>query len=80
MRELGVRPKAILAAELGNRFKGEPGVDGRRAEAEQHGEVMHLAYLARFDDDAHGAAHARVGECLVHRHHREERGYSACGA
>ena len=69
----------IGPADLGDGRQREPRVHRRRAEAEQHGEVVHLAHLARFHDDADRRPHARLGERLVHGGDGQKGGDPATG-
>ena len=59
-------------ADLRDGLQREPGVDRRRAKAEQDGEVVHLAHLAGLDDDADGRPQAGVRKRLVDRRDRKQ--------
>jgi hypothetical protein len=51
---------------------GQVGVDGHRAIADQHGEVMHLARLARFDHQANVRARAFADQVVVQARDRQQ--------
>ena len=48
------------------RFEGEVGVDGFGAVAGQHGEMVHLAGFAGFDDEAGRGAQALADQVVMH--------------
>ena len=65
---------ASLVDQLPDRAEHQVRVDGRRAVADQHGDALHAARLARLDDEAGLQARPRAHEMVVHRTDREQRG------
>ena len=55
----------LLVQQIAQRLEGQVGVDGIGAVAEQNGEVMHLAGVARFEDEAGFGALAFADEVVV---------------
>ena len=55
------------------RVEGEIGVDRLRAVAGEAAEMMHLARLAGFDDQADRGAQALADQVMMHRRRRQQR-------
>ena len=56
-----------------DRLEGDIGIDGAAAVADQQREVVHLAGLARLQDQAHARAQALADQVVVQAGNREER-------
>ncbi len=67
------RDDAPFGDQLVERLEQQVGVDRARAVADQRREVVHLARLARLDDDAGAQARALAHEVVVHGGDREQR-------
>ena len=75
---------APVAGELVDRVEHEVGVDGARAVADEHGEVVDLARLAGLEHEARAQARALAHEVVVHgadgQQRRDRRALRAGGA
>ena len=68
-----VRSMPSLVDELADRREHQVRVDRGGAVADQHGDALHAARLARLDDEAGLQARPRAHEVVVHRADREQR-------
>jgi len=60
------RGDLVLREERRDGGEREVGIDGGRAVAEQHGEMVDFAHLAGFDDQPDGRPHPRLDQRMVH--------------
>ena len=67
-----LRQQALLD-ELAERLQHEVRVDGGGAVADEHGDAVHAARLARLDDEPGLQARPAAHEVVVHRRHGEQR-------